>query len=161
VIPFALLAETQLARISLARGEADNALESLTHTYTEMEQIGQAGFVLTVAIHLAEAANAAGEASRGLSVLDESARRAGSEAVVQAASVDRMRGALLATLGRIDEARDRLDRALALAREQSLVYEELLVLRQRAELAESSGRDPDREELRESERLAQLLGIRS
>jgi class 3 adenylate cyclase/tetratricopeptide (TPR) repeat protein len=161
IIPYALLAETQLSRIALARGQAEDAFESLGRSYEAMELVGQAGFALEVAIHFAEAARAAGDASRGLTVLEAAARRAGEEAILWAAPVERMRGALLGALGRLDEASACLDRALAHAREQSIPYEELLALRGRAELAVASGHEPDSEELRESEGLAQLLGIRS
>jgi hypothetical protein len=75
--------------------------------------------------------------------------------------VARVRGALLAALGRLDEASECLEGALAGARRQSLLYEQLLTLRGRSELARARGHEPSREELREADRLAQLLGIQS
>ena len=69
-----------------------------------------------------------------------------------------MRGGALAALGRLDEATASIDRALAGARRQSLLYEQLLALRARLELARGAGSDPSSEDLRETVRLAEILG---
>ena len=76
-----------------------------------------------------------------------------------AAPVNRVRGEALAALGRLDEAEECLERALAEARRQALLYHELLIIRERAALRSLRGTEPDLEELREAGRLAQLLGV--
>ena len=159
--PFALLAETQLARIVLEQGDADQALSLLAAALEEARGVGHAEFVLEVVIVFAAAARAAGRLERGLEVLDEEARRAGEDAHLRAVPLDRARGGLLVALGRLDEAEACLDRALAGARRQGLLYEELSTLRERFALARSRGDEPVEEELREAERLAQLLGVSS
>ena len=55
-----------------------------------------------------------------------------------------VRCARLAGLGRLADAAARLEEALAGAVKQSLLYEELLILRARADLAEAAGRRPAR-----------------
>jgi tetratricopeptide (TPR) repeat protein len=157
--PYALFAETQLARAKLDRGHADQSLQSLERIVGEAEGIGHAGIVLEIAVYFAHAAIAAGEPARGLSVLNEAAIAAGDEAVMLSVPVDRVRGAALLALGRLDEARACFERALAGARRQSLLYEQLLVLRDRATYARLLGEEPSAEELREADRLAQLLGV--
>lgn len=82
---------------------------------------------------------------------------AGAEAVWQTAAIERARAACLVALGRDDEARECLDRALEAARGQGLLYDEMLTHRDRARLA-GPGTD-SAEESREAKRLARLLGI--
>jgi tetratricopeptide (TPR) repeat protein len=142
-VPFALFAETQIARIALARGDAEGALESLTRIVEEAE------------------ATAAGRAEEGLVVLDDAARRAGSDAVLYSVPVDRVRGCAIAALGRLDEARTSIDRALAGARRQSLLYEQLLALRAQFDLMNTTESQPSSEDLREAAGLAEILGIPS
>ena len=157
-VPFALFAETQLARIALARGDAESALESLTRIVDEAEGNAYAASALESALYFAQAATATGRPEEGLRVLDDAARRAGSDAVLYTVPVDRVRGGALAALGRLDEATASIDRALAGARRQSLLYEQLLALRARLELARGAGSDPSNEDLRETVRLAEILG---
>ena len=97
------------------------------------------------------------EADVGLGVLDRAAAAAREEAALYGAALDRVRAACLLSLGRRDEARASLDRALAVAAvSQSLLYEQLLIRRARAAVVDGAEKD---EELHEAERLAQLLGI--
>ncbi len=63
--------------------------------------------------------------------------------------------------GRYDEAAGDLATALALARRQGLLYEEAQLLQARAELTRLTGQQPDGEELREAQRLLQLLSVAS
>ncbi len=154
--PFALFAETQLARCTLERGDTAQAVASLERILAEAAEIDHGGIVLDVTIHFAVAAARAGRAEDGLAALDRAAVAAGDEAMLFAASLDRARAACLVSLGRVDEARVALARALESALGQSLMYEQLLVRRAQAALAEGG---PGPEELRETERLAQLLGV--
>ena len=151
--PFALFAETLLARCAFERGETLRAVELLDRIRTEAAGIHHSGIALDITVHYALAEDRAGRPEAGLAALDEAASAVGDDAVLFAAAVERARAACLVSLGRVDEARDALDRALSAARSQSLLYDELLTLRARAALS------PDAEELREAERLAQLLGV--
>ena len=158
-VPFALFAETQLARIALARGDAERALDSLTRIVEEAEGNAYAASALEGALYFAQAATAAGRPDEGLAVLDDAARRAGSDAVLYSVPVDRVRGSAIAALGRLDEAAASIDRALAGARRQSLLYEQLLALRARFDLVNRTDLDPSSEDLREAAGLAEILGI--
>ncbi len=73
--------------------------------------------------------------------------------------VDRVRGSALAALGLYAEAGACFARALAGARQQSLLFEQLLIVREQAALAGLLGTAPSPEELCETGRLAQLLGL--
>jgi class 3 adenylate cyclase/tetratricopeptide (TPR) repeat protein len=157
--PFALFAEGLLARLALVRGHDDAALDSLTAIMEEARAIGHAGIALEISVYFAEAATAAGVPAQGLAVLEDAADRAAEDAALHAVSIDRVRGAALAALGRLDEARDRLGAALKGARQQALLYEQVRILRERCELARRSGETPDPEELRDIVQLAQLLGL--
>jgi tetratricopeptide (TPR) repeat protein len=157
--PYALFTETQLARIDLERGDAGAALESLTRILQDAAEMNHAGIALEIAVYFAHAATAAGFPDRGLSVLAEAASAAGAEATLLSVPVDRVRGIAHRALGRLDEAAKCFERALLSARKQSLLYEQLLLLRERAILATQEGAEPDWSELREARRLAQLLKI--
>jgi ATP/maltotriose-dependent transcriptional regulator MalT len=159
--PYALFAETQLARAKLERGCADEALASLARIVEEAEGIGHAGIVLEIAVYFTHAATTAGQPERGLAVLTAAASAAGAEAVMLAVPVDRVRGAALVALGRLDEARACFEHALAGARRQSQLYEQLLILRHQADLARARGGEPDRESEAETRRIARQLGLAS
>jgi hypothetical protein len=90
-------------------------------------------------------------------LLESAVSTAGEDAVWHFAAIERARAACLAALGRDEEARACLDEALRAATSRGVLYEELLIRRDRAGLA-AAGVDVDGE-LREAERLAQLLGI--
>jgi hypothetical protein len=64
-------------------------------------------------------------------------------------------------MDRFDEAAEELSAALALARRQGLLYEEVQLLQARAHLARLAGQEVDGEELQEAHRLLQLLSITS
>jgi class 3 adenylate cyclase/tetratricopeptide (TPR) repeat protein len=158
-IPFALFTETQLARADLARGRPEHALEALRGLMEEAEGVGHAGIALEVAVYFAEATTAAGDPELALSTLERATDKAGGEIAVLAVPVNRVRAAALIALGRLDDAQEPLDSALAEAGRQGAIYQELLTLRERALLAFCRGGEPDPEELREAGRLAQLLGV--
>ena len=156
-IPFALFAEAQLARCALEGGDVARAAESLERIAVEAARVDHSAVVLEVAIYRALADERAGRAAAGLAAIDAAAEAGGEEAALYAAPVERVRAACLVTLGRLDEARVSLVKALEAAQAQGLLYEELLVRRARAELA--NGEVARAEELREAVRLAELLGI--
>ena len=155
--PFALFAETQLARWALERGDTPRAIASLSRIVEEAAAVGHAGIVLEITVYYAQAQARAGGAEVGLAALDAAAAAAGDEATLLAAPVERVRAECLWALGRHVQAWEHLERADAAARAQNLLYEQLLVRRARAGFVDEAGKRA--EELREADRLAQLLGI--
>lgn len=154
---FVLFADMQLARCALHRGDATAALETLERVVAEARDVGHAGMSLEAAAYRAHAHARAGSAEAGLASLDSGGMSARDGAIWHGAAIERARAACLAALGRNDEARACLDKALGIAKGQGLLYEEMLIRSDRARLA-VRGAEAD-EESREAERLAQLLGI--
>jgi len=154
---FVIFADIQLARCSLDRGDTTSALETLERVIAEAKGVGHAGMLLEAAAYAAHAQARTGSAETGLSSLESAAAATDQEAIRHAAAIDRARAACLSALGQGPEARACLDRALEAAKRQGLLYEELLIRKDRAGLSEP-GASVD-EELREAERLTQLLGI--
>ena len=154
---FVLFADMQLARCALHRGDATAALETLDRVVAEARGVGHAGMSLEAAAYRAHAHARAGSAEKGLASLDSEAMTTRKGAIWHAAAIERARAACLSALGRSEEARVCLDKALVVAKGQGLLYEEQLIRKDRAGLADA-GLDAG-EELREAERLAQLLGI--
>jgi class 3 adenylate cyclase/tetratricopeptide (TPR) repeat protein len=154
---FVLFADMQLARCALHRGDATAAFETLDRVVAEAKGVGHAGMSLEAAAYRAHAHARAGSAEKGLASLDSEAMTTRKGAIWHAAAIERARAACLSALGRNEEARVCLDKALGVAKGQGLLYEELLIRKDRAGLV-GAGLDAG-EELREAERLAQLLGI--
>ena len=159
LVPFALFAETQLARAAVKQGRAAEGLEALERILVEAEDIGHAGISLEIAIYFGYAAAAAGDPVRGLGVLEEAAQAAGEDAAFLAVPIDRVRGMTLVALDRLDEAAECFARALASARQQQLLFEQLLILRHQTVLARRLGTEPSAEGLDEATRLARTLGL--
>jgi tetratricopeptide (TPR) repeat protein len=155
-LPLALWTETQLGRLELERGDAERALSLLERVLDECSQVTYAAVVLEASVWFAHAHARAGSPATGLKALEEAVEGAGAEAVQVSAAVDRARAACFAALGQTDSAREMLDRALEAALDQDFLYEQLLVRRARLELG--VGADVE-EELRERDRLAQLLRL--
>ena len=133
---------------------------------TELERIvddasdlGHPGIALDATIHFAHAQAVGGDSARGLEQLESSAGAAGEEAAYFAAPTARARAACLLALGRDDEAETQLAAALAEAERQGLLYEQLLARQDLLGIVRRRGGQPAPEELREVERLAQLLGL--
>jgi tetratricopeptide (TPR) repeat protein len=153
--PFALFAETQLARCALERGDVAGGLQSLQRIVAEAAGVGHAGIVLEITLYFAQAQARAGHGAEGLEALNAAAFHAEEDAAFLAAPLERARAACLASLGRLDDARIFLERALRSAEDQGLLYEQLLARRALVEL----GGGESKEQLRETDRLAQLLGL--
>jgi class 3 adenylate cyclase/tetratricopeptide (TPR) repeat protein len=155
-VTLAVFAEVQLGRGLLERGRTDEALAALERVASESQGMGYAAVELEAAVYLALARARGGSAVEALSALDAAVATVGEEAVLYTASIERARATCLSALGRLDEARACIDRALDAAVGQKMLYEQLLVRRLRVELDGGSA-----EELSEIERLAQLLGLDS
>jgi class 3 adenylate cyclase/tetratricopeptide (TPR) repeat protein len=157
-----IFAETQLARLTLERGDVDSAIDDLTRIVEEAAAVGSASFALEAWIYLGEAHTRRGEGQRALEVLDEGERTVGLESSPLAAHLARVRATAFEQMGDLETAAEQLDKALAVARRQRLLYEEVLTLRAIADLASTQGREKDaREALDEAERLDQRLGAMS
>jgi tetratricopeptide (TPR) repeat protein len=154
---FVIFADIQLARCKLDRGDTKAALETLEHVVAEAKGVGHAGMLLEAAAYAAHAHARTGSAEAGLESLESAAVAAGQHAIRHAAAIERARAACLTAMGRRAEARECLDRALEAAKRQGLLYEELLIRSDQARRTDPDANED--EELREIERLAQLLGI--
>ncbi len=157
--PFALFADTQLARVHLARGDVELALTELERIVGDASGLGHPGIALDATIHFAQAQALGGDPALGLEELEKAARAAGDEAAYFIPPTARARAACLLALGRDDEAEAQLTVALAEAERQGVLYEQLLARQAQLEIVRRRGEQPTTEELREVERLAQLLGL--
>ena len=128
MIAFALFAETQLARLTMERGENQTAADALTQIIDEANRIGQPFFAVDASVHLADALTRSGEPERALEVIDVAKDLAGEDAALYEVPLERLRAGALVAMGRPDEALGHVEPALASAREQRLVYEEALLL---------------------------------
>jgi class 3 adenylate cyclase/tetratricopeptide (TPR) repeat protein len=157
--PYVIFADTQLARLALERGLVDEAVDRLVAISGDAERIAHAGISLEVAVYLAHAQVAGGSPAAALDVLGWAEDAAGDEAAFLGVALNRVRGSALLGLGRLADAAARLEEALAGAVKQSLLYEELLILRARADLAEAAGRPRSAEELLRIVEVQKLLGL--
>jgi tetratricopeptide (TPR) repeat protein len=159
--PYAVFAATQLARLTLARGETSKTLALFAQIVEEAAKLGHSGIALEVSLTYAAAQVEAGEPAAALATLAEAESGAGDEAALLSVPLARVRGMALTALGRLDEATAELTDALTGARRQGLVYEQFLVLQERARLAQLRGMPASAEEAQEVDRLLHLLGIES
>ncbi len=146
----AIFADMQYARLVLGRGQAADAVAMLQRAVDEAGSLGHPKLVEVVAIQLGEALVRADDPERALAVLAEAERGAGDEAMDMKVPLALARAGALIAVGRSDEAASELAAALPLARRQSLLYEEMLILEARAELARRTGDAADGEELQEA-----------
>jgi tetratricopeptide (TPR) repeat protein len=158
-IPFALLAEMQQTRIMIESGELERAVEALSRIFDEARGIDHSGAILEAGIYYAHALARVGAAESGLVHLTLAASTAGDEVAYYAAPLARAEATCLLALNRLVEARERIDIAVAEAERQQMLYKQLLALRTRAEIIVWMDDDVPPEELREANRLAQLLGL--
>ena len=138
----ATFAELQLGRVLTERGDLDGAEALLRRVEDEVNTLDFVTSAFEAALYLADCAIRKGEPEAALALLDSGSREAGDEASIYAATEARLRAVALAAAGREDEAADRLDEGLSVARGRNLDYEVALLLFLDAELVESS--QPDR-----------------
>jgi predicted negative regulator of RcsB-dependent stress response len=138
----ATFAELQLGRALTERGDLEGAEILLRRVEDEVNTLDFVTSAFEAALYLADCAIRQGEPDAAITLLDSGSSEAGDEASIYAATEARLRAAALAAAGRKDEALDRLDEGLSVARGRNLDYEVALLLFLDAELVESS--DPDR-----------------
>jgi class 3 adenylate cyclase/tetratricopeptide (TPR) repeat protein len=153
VFGFALFAETQLARLTMERGENQMGADALKQVIDEANRIGQPFFAVDAAVHLADALTRSGDPERALEVIDVAKDLAGEDAALYEVPLQRLRAGALITMGRSDEALVHVEPALASAREQRLVYEEALLLAIKAQTGLDTG-----DAFEEAGRLLEGLG---
>ncbi len=153
VIAFALFAETQLARLSMERGELGMAINALLQIIDEAKRIGQPFFALDASVHLADAYTRSGDPLRALETIEVAEVLAGEDAALYEVPLQRLRAQALVAMDRPEEALGHIEPALAGAREQRLVYEEALLLTIKA----IAGVD-DGQAMEEANRLLHELG---
>lgn len=91
-------------------------------------------------------------------MLDEADSVAGDEVVELGARIGLVRAWVLADTGDVAHAESVLQKALALARDQSQLWELAQILLARADVAQKAGREVSPEELEEARGLLQLFG---
>jgi tetratricopeptide (TPR) repeat protein len=154
----AIFAESQLGRAEAIRGDLPAARARLS---TLLAEVGETKPIVAVdlASALAEAGVDDGDASAGLTLLEEVLAAAGGNAGIYTVAADRVRGRALARMGRLDEAADLLNRALAEAEASGLGYERALLRLANQELAKLSGLEPDDADLARGRRELTDLGV--
>ena len=146
----AVWAEVQQARMALVDDPAA-AAKSLLALRTEATDLGEDGFALLAALHLADARIRLGLPVKALRTLDEVVGH--EEAPYHRVWMLRLRAAATKAAGRIDEAAGLVAEALTAARAEGLPYEEALLLRLRADV------DGSERDLEEADRLLQVMGV--
>jgi tetratricopeptide (TPR) repeat protein len=153
IIGFALFAETQLARLTMERGEHQAAVSALANVIDEASRTGQPYFAVDASVHLADALTRSGDPERALEVIETTLMLAGEDAALYEVPLERLRAAALIAMARPEEALAHLEPALASARDQGLTYEEALILLLEAEVGIDDG-----EVLERAHRLLEDLG---
>ena len=157
--PYALFAEIQIARIALARDRVMEARTSLAAIAEEAMTLGHALVRLYAAIYLAQALLEDDDEHEGLATLLEARTAAGEEAAFLSVPIDRVLGICLTRLRRFEDAARHLEDALLEARRQRQLYEQLLILVARRDLAAARGEVVSDEESAEAARLRRLLAL--
>jgi tetratricopeptide (TPR) repeat protein len=150
--------EMNLARIMIERGEyreADQLLERVENEYRDADQ--PLGALEAAAIRAFGRARS-GEPAAALALLDSAWNAAGADAQLRLPVVACERIPILISLDRFDEALRDVQRALAAAREQGMPYEEGLLLRASADVAEALGQRDDAA-ASEAARILRGLGV--
>ncbi len=157
----AVFVDTQLARLELEKGRLDEASESLRATIEEAVELQHPYLVVDASFYLALAHRRGGDLEKALEVLDEADSVGGDEVIELGARMGLARAGVLADAGDFTQAESVLDSALALAREQSQLWELAQILLARTDVAQHAGREVSPEELEEARGLLQLFGTSS
>ena len=150
----AAFGEIQLGRALTGLGRLDDAERVLRQAWDRARDLGITGMAADAATFLAESKLDGGDAAGALRILDESAPKDGGDFVWQSAVVGRVRAAVLAELGRKEEAMEALKAGLEDARRHDLSYEQGLLLRLKSQIDY-----PDPASEREAKALLDGLGV--
>ena len=124
----AVFCEIQLARLAIATGDLPTAVTDLTSLAEEARSIGDVGMAVEAWIHLSDAIIRSGEPDRALSELTEARRLLDDDSSPLGAPIARIAANALMEQGDFAQAGEQLSSAMAVAREQRLVYEEAQAL---------------------------------
>ncbi|HEX6888557.1 MAG TPA: adenylate/guanylate cyclase domain-containing protein [Candidatus Nanopelagicales bacterium] len=151
--------ESLVARVELARGDLPAAEARITDVVARMRASGHSLAALEASLVHAEVASRAGRPEESLQIILEAEQVAGGEAALLLARICVLRGEALLALGRLDECAAAVEAGLAAAQENRMPYEEGLLLRVRAGLAEAMGDVPRAQaDAAESARILEGLG---
>jgi tetratricopeptide (TPR) repeat protein len=148
-----LFAEIQLGRLMSERGAPEAAIDHLARLRAEALAVGQVGYAFEAALHLASAQIALDRHDDAIATIDAASAGVGPIDVVYQPWLALVRARATIGNGRTTEARAMIESGLAIAREQSLVYDEASLLEVAIALDERGGGDPDPKAI---ERLAEI-----
>jgi class 3 adenylate cyclase/tetratricopeptide (TPR) repeat protein len=136
----AVFCEIQLARLAIATGDLATAVADLTRLLEEARSVGDVGLAVEAWTHLSDAIIRSGKPGRALSELAEARRLLDDDASPLGAPISRIAANALMEQGDLVQAGEQLSNAIAVAREQRLVYEEAQALFALEHLARMEGR---------------------
>jgi ATP/maltotriose-dependent transcriptional regulator MalT len=139
----------------MERGDPVLAVQVLSDVVAEAMEVDQPFIAVDASVHLADARVRSGEPEQALETIEVAQELAGEDAALYEVPLRRVRAEALMALGRRDEASSHIEGALASARQQSLVYEEALLLLIKAEVG---GPGVNGEVSEEADRLLEDLG---
>jgi class 3 adenylate cyclase/tetratricopeptide (TPR) repeat protein len=148
-----------IGRMYGVMGDLEESERTLRDSIEEMEVFGLGASVLEAEIHLADATCRAGSPEVGLQLLDEAEASADAEhADFYSPLLSRIRGSILESAGRTDEAIACLEDAIIVASERGDTFEHGLLVLTLARIAADRVEDSVQEEARQALRN---LGVRS
>jgi tetratricopeptide (TPR) repeat protein len=154
----ATFAEIQLARADAMSGEIVRAVAALERLHQELVDAGLPGTALDAATHLADCGRRLGDPGAALELLDAPGQGA-VDLSLWGPAASTVRAEALVDLGRVDEAAEEVEAALAEARRQGLAYDVLRLLQVDGRVAEAAGRVQDPHRAAEADALATQLGV--
>ncbi len=154
-------AESLLGRLASRAGRPDEALERLTRAREVFVEVGSPIDAMDAEARMAECLVFCGRADAALERSTEALADAGAQEGMNGHTplLQRVRGWALLQLGRMGEAREALDAALAGAREREAPYDIALTLRALGQLDRLEGRTVDEEYALEARRILTELGV--
>lgn len=140
-ISFAL---TLLGALLTLRGDIEDGERELDAALAAAREIGSERYVVEIRVLQAQALMLSGRSEDALALVEETAATVERIGGVPfwASNLHRVAACALAQQGRLDEARARFDRSLAVARDADARYEEVVALTGLARLAERRGESP-------------------
>ncbi len=156
--------EMQMARILLARGDHEAAIELASRATSTFLALDSPVTALESSLVRAEAEIEAGRPVDALDTVGEAEQATRGDGASLIARASLVRGRALLALGSLNEAGEVIGTGLSAAREQKLPYEEALLLRAKSEWAELVGGETtaaSAADAAEAARLLTSLGVRS
>ncbi|NNE46084.1 MAG: hypothetical protein HKN37_05425, partial [Rhodothermales bacterium] len=159
-LPAMSFVESELARLSLRRGDLLIAESLLLEMRDRSAAAGEALNVLNATLLLAEVKLDEGDLAAAQEFIDNAGREGDELLELFGPTLGRLRARVAAGRGHTDQALDEIELALEQARAQAVLYEQALLLMAKAEISVAAGRGVDIDESSETDRLIDELGIR-